>query len=109
MFDIFEILLNFCLANRIDILYASSAAVYGNGVKGFQEKREFEYPLNIYGYSKFAFDNYVRKIIPQVEIQITGLRYFNVYGPQENHKKRMASVAFHFFANAGPIFISKPL
>jgi len=90
-------LLNHCLKNKIDFLYASSAAVYGNGEKGFVEERESEYPLNVYGFSKFAFDNYVRLILPKTESQVMGLRYFNVYGPQENHKGRMASVALHLF------------
>ena len=90
-------LLNYCLENSIDFLYASSASVYGNGKAGFAEKREAEYPLNVYGFSKFAFDNYVRRVLPQVKSQVLGLRYFNVYGPQENHKGRMASVAFHLF------------
>ena len=90
-------LLNHCLENSIDFLYASSASVYGNGKAGFVEKREAEYPLNVYGFSKFAFDNYVRRVLPQVKSQVLGLRYFNVYGPQENHKGRMASVAFHLF------------
>ena len=92
-----KILLNHCLENKIDFLYASSASVYGNGKAGFVEKREAEYPLNVYGFSKFAFDNYVRRVLPQAESQVLGLRYFNVYGPQENHKGRMASVAFHLF------------
>ena len=90
-------LLNHCLENSIDFLYASSASVYGNGKAGFVEKCEAEYPLNVYGFSKFAFDNYVRRVLPQVKSQVLGLRYFNVYGPQENHKGRMASVAFHLF------------
>jgi ADP-L-glycero-D-manno-heptose 6-epimerase len=90
-------LFNYCLENSIDFLYASSASVYGNGKAGFVEKREAEYPLNVYGFSKFAFDNYVRRVLPQVKSQVLGLRYFNVYGPQENHKGRMASVAFHLF------------
>ena len=90
-------LLNYSLENSIDFLYASSASVYGNGDAGFVEKREAEYPLNVYGFSKFAFDNYVRRVLPQVKSQVLGLRYFNVYGPQENHKGRMASVAFHLF------------
>jgi len=90
-------LLNYCLENKIDFLYASSASVYGSGKAGFVEKREAEYPLNVYGFSKFAFDNYVRRILPQAKSQVLGLRYFNVYGPQENHKGRMASVAFHLF------------
>ena len=100
MFNNYEyskILLNYCLKNKIDFIYASSAAVYGNGEKGFIEERESEYPLNVYGFSKFAFDNYVRRILPKAESQVMGLRYFNVYGPQENHKGRMASVAFHLF------------
>jgi ADP-L-glycero-D-manno-heptose 6-epimerase len=90
-------LLNHCLENSIDFLYASSASVYGNGKAGFVEKREAEYPLNVYGFSKFSFDNYVRRVLPQAKSQVLGLRYFNVYGPQENHKGRMASVAFHLF------------
>ena len=90
-------LLNHSLENKIDFLYASSAAVYGSGKVGFYEKREAEYPLNVYGFSKFAFDNYVRRLIPQAKSQVLGLRYFNVYGPQENHKGRMASVAFHLY------------
>jgi ADP-L-glycero-D-manno-heptose 6-epimerase len=90
-------LLNYSLENNIDFLYASSASVYGNGNAGFVEKPEAEYPLNVYGFSKFAFDNYVRRVLPQVKSQVLGLRYFNVYGPQENHKGRMASVAFHLF------------
>jgi len=92
-----KILLNFCLGNKINFLYASSAAVYGKGLSGFVESREFEFPLNVYGFSKFAFDNYVRINLPKAESQVIGLRYFNVYGPQENHKNRMASVAFHLF------------
>jgi ADP-L-glycero-D-manno-heptose 6-epimerase len=90
-------LLNHCLENSIDFLYASSASVYGNGKASFVENLEAEYPLNVYGFSKFAFDNYVRRVLPQVKSQVLGLRYFNVYGPQENHKGRMASVAFHLF------------
>ena len=90
-------LLNNCLKNKTNFLYASSAAVYGNGDNGFAEEPKSEYPLNIYGFSKFAFDNYVRRVLPEAEIQILGLRYFNVYGPQENHKERMASVAYHLF------------
>ena len=100
MFNNYEyskILLNYCLKNKINFIYASSAAVYGNGEKGFIEERESEYPLNVYGFSKFAFDNYVRRILHKAESQVMGLRYFNVYGPQENHKGRMASVAFHLF------------
>ena len=88
-------LLNYCLRHRIAFIYASSAATYGNG-QIFKEAREYEAPLNVYGYSKFLFDEYVRRVLPQAESQIVGTRYFNVYGPRECHKGTMASVAFHF-------------
>ena len=78
------------------LLYASSASVYGAG-KEFREQRECEAPLNVYGYSKFLFDQVVRRRLPDSDSQIAGFRYFNVYGPNEAHKARMASVAFHFF------------
>ena len=65
-----KILLNHCLENKIDFLYASSAAVYGNGDNGFTEEPKAEYPLNVYGFSKFSFDNYVRRVLPDTEIQI---------------------------------------
>ncbi|MEL6824282.1 MAG: NAD-dependent epimerase/dehydratase family protein, partial [Calditrichota bacterium] len=58
--------------------------------------RRCEYPLNVYAYSKFQFDQYLRRVMNEAESQIVGLRYFNVYGPQENHKGRMASVIFQF-------------
>jgi ADP-L-glycero-D-manno-heptose 6-epimerase len=89
-------LLNFAIENNVRFIYASSASVYGNGENGFYESKEYEYPLNIYAFSKYLFDNYVRNIINDVSIQIVGLRYFNVYGPQENHKGKMASVIYHF-------------
>ena len=77
-------------------LYASSASVYGGG-SVFREERAHEAPLNVYGYSKFLFDQYVRDVLPERTAQIAGFRYFNVYGPREQHKGRMASVAWHFF------------
>ena len=80
----------------VPFLYASSAAVYGGG-RDFRELREYEQPLNVYGYSKFLFDQRVRRALPQARSQIVGLRYFNVYGPREQQKGRMASVAFHCF------------
>lgn len=87
-------LLHYCLDRKIPFLYASSAAIYGaNHV--FKESPEFEAPLNVYGYSKLLFDQYVRRILPQANNQIAGFRYFNVYGPREQHKEAMASVAFH--------------
>ncbi|WP_024851619.1 ADP-glyceromanno-heptose 6-epimerase [Hydrogenovibrio kuenenii] len=86
-------LLNFCLNRKIPFLYASSASVYGDGPT-FIEKREYEKPLNVYGFSKFQFDQYVRRVLPYAESQVVGFRYFNVYGPREQHKGDMASVAF---------------
>ena len=79
----------------IPFLYASSAATYGGRTSDFIESREYEKPLNVYGYSKFLFDEYVRQILPEANSQIVGFRYFNVYGPREGHKGSMASVAFH--------------
>ena len=80
---------------EIPFLYASSAATYGGRTSDFIESREYEKPLNVYGYSKFLFDEYVRQILPEANSQIVGFRYFNVYGPREGHKGSMASVAFH--------------
>ena len=87
-------LLHYCLENRAAYLYASSASVYGSG-SVFSESRAHESPLNVYGYSKFLFDQYVRRILPNASCQIAGFRYFNVYGPREQHKGSMASVAYH--------------
>ncbi|MEK8090798.1 ADP-glyceromanno-heptose 6-epimerase [Thermithiobacillus plumbiphilus] len=89
-------LLAWCQAQRVPLLYASSASVYGAG-RIFEERREHEAPLNVYGYSKFQFDQFVRRVLPVATAPIVGFRYFNVYGPREQHKGRMASVAFHFF------------
>ena len=89
-----KLLLHFCNARRIPFLYASSASVYGMGKQGFREEAACERPLNMYAYSKFAFDQHVRR--QQFEAQVVGLRYFNVYGPREQHKGGMASTAFHF-------------
>ena len=91
------ILLDWCLDQDVQFLYASSAATYGAS-SVFREERECEGPLNVYGYSKFLFDQIVRqRLAQQPSSQIVGFRYFNVYGPRENHKGRMASVAFHNF------------
>jgi len=89
-------LLNYCQNEEVPFLYASSASVYGGGGV-FKESREFESPLNVYAYSKFLFDQIVRRRWHKRSAQIVGLRYFNVYGPREQHKGRMASVAYHFF------------
>jgi ADP-L-glycero-D-manno-heptose 6-epimerase len=88
-------LLHHCLDKNIPLIYASSAAVYG-GADTFIELPANELPLNVYGYSKLLFDQYVRRISCDPGQQIVGLRYFNVYGPREQHKGSMASVAFHF-------------
>jgi len=86
--------LHYCLERKIPFLYASSASVYGDG-SVFAEERQHEKPLNMYAYSKFLFDQYVRRILPDARSQVAGFRYFNVYGPGEGHKGGMASVAFH--------------
>jgi len=90
-------LLDWCQDEQIPYLYASSAAVYGKG-EVFREERELEKPLNVYGYSMFLFDQVVRRRMAEgLTAQVVGFRYFNVYGQQEQHKGRMASVAFHHF------------
>jgi ADP-L-glycero-D-manno-heptose 6-epimerase len=88
-------LLHYCLDREIPFLYASSAATYGGRSENFIEERQYEQPLNVYGYSKFLFDQYVRQRLPEAQSPICGFRYFNVYGPREGHKGSMASVAFH--------------
>jgi len=89
-----------CQAQGTRLLYASSAATYG-GSANFRESPEFEAPLNVYGYSKLLFDQKLRRDIGDdfsaIRAQVVGFRYFNVYGPREQHKGRMASVAFHQF------------
>ena len=87
-------LLNFSQKTETPLIYASSASVYGAG-KIFKESIEYEDPINLYAFSKFKFDQLVRQELIKSETQIVGLRYFNVYGPQEQHKGTMASVAFH--------------
>lgn len=90
-------LLDWCQFERIPFIYASSAAVYGKG-EVFREERPLEKPLNVYGYSKFLFDQILRqRIHVGLTSQVVGLRYFNVYGMREQHKERMASVAYHHF------------
>ncbi|NRA03238.1 MAG: ADP-glyceromanno-heptose 6-epimerase [Myxococcales bacterium] len=86
-------LLHYCTRKRIPFLYASSAAVYGSG-EVFEEERRYEAPINLYAYSKFLFDQYVRRVLPEIQSQVLGLRYFNVYGPRESHKGEMTSVAY---------------
>jgi ADP-L-glycero-D-manno-heptose 6-epimerase len=88
-------LLHHCLDHGTPYIYASSAAVYGPS-ETFVEEPPYEKPLNVYGYSKLQFDRYVRRVAADPGSQVVGLRYFNVYGPREQHKGSMASVAWHF-------------
>jgi ADP-L-glycero-D-manno-heptose 6-epimerase len=89
-----------CQQRGTRLLYASSAATYG-GSDTFRETPQYERPLNVYGYSKLLFDQRMRREcgadFARAKSQVVGFRYFNVYGPREQHKGRMASVAFHQF------------
>ena len=87
-------LLDACQQHGTRLLYASSAATYGASTT-FREEPGFERPLNVYGYSKLLFDDVVRRMLGGAKTQVAGFRYFNVYGPREQHKGRMASVAHH--------------
>lgn len=89
-------ILQACIAKNIAFIYASSASVYGSGKYGFHVERGCEHPINMYAYSKFQFDQYVRALLPETRSPIVGLRYFNVYGPREQHKGAMSSTPFHF-------------
>ncbi|MGH7814250.1 MAG: ADP-glyceromanno-heptose 6-epimerase [Candidatus Binataceae bacterium] len=91
-----DALLNYAIARKVPFVYASSAAVYG-GAREFTAAPENERPLNLYGRSKLEFDNRVRSIIPNATSTIAGLRYFNVYGPREAHKGRMASMVYQLY------------
>lgn len=89
--------LHYCLEKNVSFIYASSASTYGSGKKHFIEKPECEQALNIYAYSKLLFDRYVSRLLPRTDRQIVGLRYFNVFGPQENHKGKMASMVYQMY------------
>jgi ADP-L-glycero-D-manno-heptose 6-epimerase len=84
-------LLHWCLARKAPLVYASSAATYGASTD-FEPVPKNEGPLNVYGYSKLAFDQHVRSLLPAIQSPVVGLRYFNVFGPREGHKGRMMSV-----------------
>ena len=84
-------LLHWCLARKTPLVYASSAATYGTSTS-FEPAPGNERPLNVYGYSKLAFDQHVRSLMPAIQSPVVGLRYFNVFGPREHHKGRMMSV-----------------
>lgn len=92
-FEYSKYLFHYCQEREVPFIYASSAAVYGNHTV-FAESPANEEPLNVYGYSKLLFDQYLRRQ-EEFSAQVVGLRYFNVYGPREQHKGKMASVAFH--------------
>ncbi len=90
-----KVLLDNALKNDVKFIYASSASIYGN-IKNSIESYKYENPLNLYAYSKFFFDSYVRSLGLKNKNKVVGLRYFNVYGPNENYKKKMASCVYHF-------------
>ena len=92
-FEYSKKLLHACTDNNTPLIYASSAATYGAGTI-FQETEEYEYPLNAYAFSKLLFDRYVRKFESELNTQVVGLRYFNVYGPREHHKGSMSSMVY---------------
>lgn len=95
-YDFSKILLEMCIESGTSLIYASSAATYGlNGDCKVDPK--YEEPLNLYGFSKLSFDRYLRYRIKDESINVVGLRYFNVYGPGESHKGRMASVPYHIY------------
>jgi len=94
-FEYSKRLFDYCRIHHIRLIYASSAAVYGMGENGFREEIECERPINLYAQSKLLFDNYVRCFKPST--QVVGLRYFNVYGPGEENKGRMASTIYQFY------------
>jgi ADP-L-glycero-D-manno-heptose 6-epimerase len=90
-------ILHWSLNNGVQLIYASSASVYGLGHDGFSEDLCLEHPLNMYAYSKHLFDVYARKYMNDSQNSIVGLRFFNVYGPGEDHKNEMASTVYHFY------------
>ena len=91
-----KILMEWCQIKNAQLIYASSASVYGNGNNGFDCIRDCENPINMYAFSKFQFDQYFRANKKHLNSQVVSLRYFNVYGPREQHKNSMASTIYHF-------------
>lgn len=94
-YDYSKVLLHACVRSAVPFIYASSAAIYGTSEQ-FSEANQTVRPVNVYAYSKFLFDEYVRRFCDGIESQVVGLRYFNVFGPHEQHKASMASVIYHF-------------
>ncbi|MGA7869574.1 MAG: ADP-glyceromanno-heptose 6-epimerase [Candidatus Binatus sp.] len=95
-FTFSKLILHFARASKVPLVYASSAAVYGSS-SAFAPSRQNERPLNLYGLSKLAFDNHVRSVAANSESTVAGLRYFNVYGPRESHKGKMASMVYQLY------------
>jgi ADP-L-glycero-D-manno-heptose 6-epimerase len=95
-FSFSKTLLHFALDRKIPLVYASSASVYGAG-RDSKPIPEYERPLNLYALSKLAFDNHVRSLMQTASSTVVGLRYFNVYGPGERHKGRMASMVYQLY------------
>ena len=96
-FEYTKNLMHFAVDRKIQMIYASSASTYGSGTNGFREEPACEEALNVYAFSKLFFDNYARRYFGKTNSQLVGLRYFNVYGPQENHKGKMASMVFQMY------------
>ncbi len=94
-YDYTKAVLKFCVERRAPLIYASSASTYGLGLNGFREEPECEDALNPYAFSKLMFDRYLRQRLDKITSKVIGLRFFNVYGPQEAHKNKMASVFLH--------------
>ena len=86
------------IKNKVPFIYASSAAVYGLNEICIENK-SYENPINVYGYSKLAFDNYVRRNLSKIESQVVGLRYFNVYGYGEKTKVIWLQQSISFIIN----------
>ncbi len=85
--------LHWCVHRGVPLVYASSASVYGNEID-CAEGPDHERPINVYAYSKLQFDRYVRRLAPTLRSTVVGLRYFNVYGPRERYKGKMASMVW---------------
>ena len=98
-FEYTKTLWNYCAEKQISFIYASSAATYGDGEQGFDDKKDIDLlrPLNGYGYSKQLFDQWVKHQVKVFPKQYVGLKFFNVYGPNEYYKGSMASMIFHGF------------
>lgn len=99
-YDFSRQVLAYATARRVPLVYASSASVYGAG-RDFRVSEDCERPINVYAFSKLMFDRHVRQLTPSFTAPVTGFRYFNVYGPGEAHKGRMASVIHHFNEQLG--------